>query len=89
MNSHVFLAPAFERNRAIAAAKLGLSPEDFDKLRKAQVKWCSGHGKWLPVSAFGPCRSKGDGLQNLCRACTWQRAKQQRARQKQRKAVTA
>lgn len=70
MNSlDVYLSPANEAARKVAAAKLGLVLEKFDLLRRARRKWCAGCAAWhdASVEVFGRSSSKGDGLQSVCR----------------------
>lgn len=70
MNSlDVYLSPANEAARKVAAAKLGLVLEKYDVLRRARRKWCSGCCAWheASVEVFGRSSNKGDGLQSVCR----------------------
>ena len=41
---------------------------------------CCPEGVELPASAFGPCRTRYDGLQSLCRACYQQAQREYHAR---------
>lgn len=66
---NLYLSPANEAARKVAAAKLGLVLEKYDVLRRARRKWCSGCCAWhdASVEVFGRSSSKGDGLQSVCR----------------------
>lgn len=66
---NLYLSPANEAARKVAAAKLGLVLEKYDVLRRARRKWCSGCCAWhdASVEVFGRASAKGDGLQGVCR----------------------
>lgn len=65
----IYLSPAHERARKIAARRLGLVLAKFELLRAAQRKWCSGCQCWHAATPaiFGASSAKGDGMQSVCR----------------------
>lgn len=65
----IHLSPACERDRKIAAKRLGVVLAKYELLRAARRKWCSGCGAWhdASVEVFGRSSSKGDGMQSVCR----------------------
>jgi len=52
-----------------AAARLGLSSEQYEAKRKAGLKYCWACANWLPELAFGLEKGRGDGLHPRCREC--------------------
>lgn len=50
----------------IAAKRIGVSVDEYERRIAAGEKWCSGCRAWHPVQMFGPNR---DGYQKYCR--TW------------------
>lgn len=56
------------RTLAAAAMRVGLRPEEYLRRRETE-KWCTKCRAWHPKLAFGPDRSRGDGLRAACRMC--------------------
>ena len=53
----------------IAAARLGLSLEDYRSKRAAGFKWCTGCKDWVVITEFTRDSSRGDGLGAGCWNC--------------------
>jgi hypothetical protein len=53
----------------IAAAKLGISTEQYQKNVKSGLKWCFSCQTWLKVSLFNQNKNARDGKDNRCRSC--------------------
>lgn len=52
--------------RKVAAAKAGMSLEDYIARVEAGQKWCTGHKEWHARDAFGADASRADGLAAQC-----------------------
>lgn len=52
----------------VAASRLGLSTEEYERRRAEGHRWCWGCGAWHELSAFGRDRSRPDGIARACRA---------------------
>ena len=50
-----------------AAARIGVTPEEYTRRRAAGEKWCMGCRAWHPADRFATDRSRGDGLVPTCR----------------------
>jgi hypothetical protein len=50
----------------VAAARIGVSIEDYETNRAAGLKWCHGCGGWQQREEFKIDRSRGDGLSAVC-----------------------
>lgn len=51
---------------AIAAGRLGLTPDDYQERLNLGLKWCGLCRAWQPLEGFGVDRSRGDGLASAC-----------------------
>lgn len=49
-----------------AASRIGISVAEYDLRVAAGQKWCIGCRRWHPKRAFGPDRSRNDGLAARC-----------------------
>jgi hypothetical protein len=58
------------RTRATAAARLGISLDEYDERRAAGEKWCGGCRAWQRRDEFGVDNSRGDGLAKWCKSYT-------------------
>lgn len=56
-----------QRIRATAAARIGISLQEYDSLRAAGQKWCTGCKAWHSRDAFATDKSRTDGLTARCR----------------------
>jgi hypothetical protein len=54
--------------RKTAAARIGVTLDEYDQRRAAGEKWCTGCKQWHPHVDFNIDRSRGDGLGKWCRA---------------------
>lgn len=54
------------RGRATAAARVGLTLEEYDRRRSDGLKWCTGCKDWHSVQAFGSDVSRRDGRAARC-----------------------
>lgn len=52
----------------VAAARVGLSLEEYRAKRAASLRWCCGCKAWHPSGEFSTDLSRGDGLSRTCRA---------------------
>jgi hypothetical protein len=67
---------AFHRKAAKhAATRILLTARDYRAKIAARLKWCSDCKMWHPHSAFGPDRSRRDGLDIRCRKAHSRRSK--------------
>ena len=55
------------RIRATAAARLGVTLDEYDQRRANGQKWCGGCRAWQKLDQFATDRSRGDGLSPWCR----------------------
>lgn len=55
------------RSRRSAAARLGISPDEYEARLAAGEKWCWGCADWHQRERFGLNSNTGDGLQSRCR----------------------
>lgn len=53
----------------VAAARVGLSLDEYIALREQGLKRCRVCNQWLPYSAYDADRSRGDGLACACKTC--------------------
>ncbi|MEG4497006.1 hypothetical protein QUB05_07345 [Microcoleus sp. F10-C6] len=53
----------------IAAAKLGISAEQYQQNVKSGLKWCFSCQTWVQVRLFNQDASSRDGKDNRCRSC--------------------
>lgn len=53
----------------VAAARLGLSLEEYTANIEAGLKWCHSCKSWQPRSCFNVDRHRGDGLHAKCQSC--------------------
>ncbi len=49
-----------------AAARVGVTVEEYKALQAQGLKWCMTCAAWRPVTAFGKDKSRGDGLKSTC-----------------------
>jgi len=49
-----------------AAARIGITVEEYRALQAQGLKWCMTCAVWRPVTAFAKDRSRGDGLKSTC-----------------------
>src|SRR5690349_2233837 len=57
----------------VAAARLGLSLDEYTAKIADGLKWCITCNDWHPVGAFGRDDSRGDGLASRRKASAYQR----------------
>jgi hypothetical protein len=50
-----------------AAARLGITAEEYAARRASGEKWCVYCSGWHPVGSFQRDKSRSDGLSNRCR----------------------
>lgn len=60
-----------DRHRRVdaPAARVGVSPAEYEARRRAGEKWCPRCGSWVPVDDFTRNRSSADGYGSMCRDC--------------------
>lgn len=58
-----------------AAARIGVSPEEYERRGAAGEKWCGGHRCWHSVADFAADRSRASGLTASCSAYRNDRAR--------------
>lgn len=50
------------------AARLGITPEEYERRTRAGLKWCTACKLWHPRAAFGRDTTRPDGLHAACKA---------------------
>lgn len=63
-----------------AAKRAGVSPEEWDRERKAGNKWCYCCRSWKAQGDFGTDRTRTDGLTPACKQCVSYKATASRYR---------
>ncbi|MEG5063157.1 hypothetical protein QUB33_05985 [Microcoleus sp. B3-A4] len=53
----------------IAAAKIGISVEEYQRNLKSGLKWCFSCKSWLKLNLFNESKNARDGKDNRCRSC--------------------
>jgi hypothetical protein len=72
-------APAADSGERAAAARLGVSAEDYLAHREAGERWCSGCRAWLPEANFHAQRGGSTSRQGQCRECQKRRFRERYA----------
>jgi hypothetical protein len=49
-----------------AAARVGITVEEYKALQAQGLKWCTACAVWRPVASFAKDRTRGDGLKSTC-----------------------
>jgi len=67
---------SIEGVRRAAAARIGVTIEEYERRLAEGERWCSGCKAWHPLDAFTRDGSRGDGLARACRDVQSKRGKE-------------
>lgn len=63
-----------------AAARTGLTVEEWRARRASGLRWCYHHRDWAAIDDFTRDKERPDGIANICRSCNGKRARRSRYR---------